>query len=65
MLRPGKLRKTELWLIWLIGLGLFAAGITGMTLAVVHANWRTGLAGAGMVALAAIYFAAAMRRRPL
>jgi hypothetical protein len=48
-----------------IGLGLFAAGITGMTLAVVRRDWKTGLAGAGIVALAAIYFTAAMRRRPL
>jgi hypothetical protein len=65
VLRRGKLRKVELWLIWLIGLGLFAAGITGMTLAVLRLDWRSGLAGAGMVALAAIYFAAAIRRRPL
>jgi NADH:ubiquinone oxidoreductase subunit 5 (subunit L)/multisubunit Na+/H+ antiporter MnhA subunit len=64
VLRRGRLRKSELWLVWVIGLGLFAAGITGMTLAVVRRDWKTGLAGAGIVALAAIYFAAARSEAP-
>ncbi len=65
MLRRGKFNRTETWLTWLIALGLFATGAVGIGLAVARSQWRTGLAGAGFMALGAIYLIAAARRRPL
>ncbi len=65
MLRRGKFSRTETWLIWLIGLVLLVAGALGIGLAVTRGDWKIGLAGAGVIALASIYLSAAIRRRPL
>jgi hypothetical protein len=65
MLRRGKLRKTEVWLIWLIALSLLAAGATGIGLGVIRGEWKLALPGAGVIALGVIYLIAAIRRRPL
>jgi hypothetical protein len=65
MLRRGKFSKTEGWLVWLIGLILFAAGGTGVGLGISRGEWKIGFAGIGMIALAVIYLIAAIRRRPL
>jgi uncharacterized membrane protein YhaH (DUF805 family) len=65
MLRRGKFGRTEVWLVWLIALGLFAGGATGIGLAIARGDGNIGLAGAGVIALAAIYLIAAIRRRPL
>jgi hypothetical protein len=65
MLRRGKFSRTETWLIWLIALFLFTAGVAGIALALARSEWKIGLAGAGVAALAAIYLVAAIRRRPL
>lgn len=65
MLRRGKFGRTETGLVWMIALGLFAAGGTGIALAVARGEWKIGLLGAGVIALGAIYLLAALRRRPL
>ena len=54
-----------MWLVWLITLGLFAAGATGIGLAIARGDGSIGLAGVGVIALAAIYLISAIRRRPL
>ena len=65
MLRRGRFRGNEVWLVGLIALGLFVAGATGIGLAIARGDGKIGLAGAGVIALAAIYLIAAIQRRPL
>jgi hypothetical protein len=65
MLRPGKFSEPERWLIWLIASALFAAGATGIGLAIARSQEKLGLAGIGVLALAVAYLIAAFRGRPL
>ena len=65
MLRRGKFNEPERWLVWLIAFALFAAGATGIGLAIARSEEMLGLAGVGVIALAVIYLLAAFRGRPL
>jgi hypothetical protein len=65
MLRRGKFNEPERWFVWLIAFALFVAGATGVGLAIARGEEKLGLAGVGVIALAAIYLIAAFRGRPL
>jgi hypothetical protein len=65
MLRRGKFGGIDTILVWLIAFFLFAGGGIGIWLALTRGDWRIGFVGAGGIVLAAIYFIAAIRRRPL
>jgi hypothetical protein len=65
MLRRGKFNEPERWLVWLIASALFAAGATGISLAIARGEMKLGLAGVGVIALGVIYLIAAFRGRPL
>jgi hypothetical protein len=51
--------------MWGIGLFLFVVGIVAALLAFDRAEWRLGIASAGILVLAAVHVCAAIRRRPL
>jgi len=65
MLRRRKFNEPERWLVWLIASALFAAGTSGIGLAIARSEEKLGFAGAGVIALALIYLIAAFRGRPL
>jgi hypothetical protein len=65
MLRPKKFSRSETVILCLLGALLLAAGAIGIYLAVEHVHWILALASAGILGLAALYFLAARRGRPL
>ena len=65
MLRSKKLRPYEVKILWGLALLLSAGGILGTFLALSRADWRLLFASLGIGALAALYFLAARRGRPL
>lgn len=65
MLRPKKFRRFEIMILWGIALILLGAGIRGIFLALQRGDWRLALASGGIFVLAAIYWCAARRGRPL
>jgi hypothetical protein len=65
MLGSKKFRPFEVKILSCIALLLVAAGIVGMLLAIYRGDWRILFASAGVGGLAALYFSAARRGRPL
>jgi hypothetical protein len=64
MLRPNKFRPFEKTILFAIAFLLVSASAVGPFLAF-DAHWRLGLASAGVLILAMIYFLAAKRSKPL
>jgi hypothetical protein len=65
MLRPRKFRPFELRILSGIALLLMGACLGGLVLAIYRSDWRMLLASAAVGGLAALYFCAARRGRPL
>jgi hypothetical protein len=66
MLRRKKFTRVEILVLCVFAMLLLAAGIVGIYLAVGRAvHWRLALASFGILAIAALYFLAAKRGRPL
>ena len=65
MLRPKRFRPFEKFLLFAIASLLAGASAVGAFFAFRHANWRVGLASAGVLLLAVTYCWAARRGRPL
>ena len=65
MLRRKKFTTAETILIWVFAFLLAAAGVTGLLLSAGRAQWTLALASSGVLGIAAIYFLAARRGKPL
>jgi hypothetical protein len=65
MLRPKKFTRFETVILRVIAALLLAAGSVGVLLGIARSHWRLALASAGVLSLAALYFLAARRGRPL
>jgi len=65
MLRPKKFRPFESLIVRGIALLLLGAGIAGVVLSVARGNWQSGVASAGVLVIAAVYFWAGRRGRPV
>jgi len=65
MLRSKKLRPYEVKLLLGVALLLMAAAIVGTVLGIDRGDWRVLCASVGIGGLAALYFFAARRGRPL
>jgi hypothetical protein len=65
MLRSKKFRPFEKVILVAIAFLLVGTSVAGAFLAFRHAHWRLGLASAGVLILAMIYFCAARRGEPL
>jgi hypothetical protein len=65
MLRRKKFTRVEILILCVLALLLLAAGLGGIYLGVARAHWRLALASLGILVIAALYFLAAKRGRPL
>ena len=65
MLRSKKFRPFEKVILVAIAFLLVGISVAGAFLAFRHAQWRLGLASAGVLILAIVYFCAARRGKPL
>ena len=65
MLRPQKFRPYERVFLYCLGVLLFGTGLVGALLAFEAAYWRFAAAGVATIGLAAVYFLAAKRGKPL
>jgi hypothetical protein len=65
MLRSKKLRPFEVRILSSIALVLVAAGVVGTFLAIYRGHWPLLFASVGIGGVAALYFCAARRGRPL
>lgn len=65
MLRSKRFRPFEVIILVAVGLLLVTAAIVGAVLAITRDDWRILIASAGIGGLAAVYFLAAKRGRPL
>jgi hypothetical protein len=65
MLRPKRFTPAETILLWIFAALLAAAGATGLLLSAGRAQWTLALASSGVLGIAALYFFAARRGRPI
>ena len=65
MLRRNKFSRFEKALVLAIASLLSAAAVAGVIVAIRRGEWRLAVLSAGVLALAAVYFGAARRNRPL
>jgi hypothetical protein len=65
MLRRNRFKRFEIILLCFFASILLLAGAGGFFLAVEMAHWKLALASAGILGMAAVYFVAARRGRPL
>ena len=65
MLRSKNFRPFEVRILSGIALLLMGAAVVGIVLAIYRADWRILVASAGVGGLAALYFFAVRRGRPL
>jgi hypothetical protein len=65
MLRRKKFTRIEILILCVLALLLLAAGLGGIYLGVARARWELALASLGILVIAALYFLAAKRGRPL
>ena len=65
MLRRGKFNEPERWLVWLIAFALFAAGATGIGLAIARSEEMFGLGGGGLGQLRKLEVLASHHRQRL
>jgi len=65
MLRRKKFTRVEILILCVLAMLVLAAGLGGIYLGVDRADWRLALASLGILIIAALYFLAAKRGRPL
>jgi hypothetical protein len=65
MLRRKKFTRIEILILCVLAMLLLAAGLVGIYLGVGRAHWRLALTSLGVLVIAALYFLAAKRGRPL
>jgi hypothetical protein len=65
MLRRKKFTRIEILILCVLALLLLAAGLGGIYLGVARTHWGLALASLGILVIAALYFLAAKRGRPL
>jgi hypothetical protein len=65
MIRPIRFTRVETIILWVFASLLGAAGAAGLFLSAGRAQWTLTLASVGVLGIAAVYFLAARRGKPL